>query len=224
MKVHIFDVDFTILRCSTVRAFIFRGLRRGLVRPSIGLYAPLLFLRYGLPGPSAYPDGRAYPFLRGVARSSLEALAAELFDEVFRRKIDPLIAARIESVLGAGEKAIIASSSFGIILGPLARHLGISHIVANELEFREGEATGRLAGVPAFGEGKRARVLEHLRATGTEPAACAFYSDSHRDLPLLEEVGEPIAVNPDAALRRTARKRGWEIIAAAGGGKDARRA
>jgi HAD superfamily hydrolase (TIGR01490 family) len=224
VKVHLFDVDFTLLRCSTVRAFIFRGLRQGQVRPSIGFYAPLLFLRYGILGASEDPAGPAYPFLRGVPRARLESLAETLFDEVFRRKIDPQVAARIESARRDGARVVIASSSFRTILEPIARHLGIEDIVASELEFRDGAATGRLAGEPAFGAGKRSKVLRFLGSIGAEPGDCAFYSDSHRDLPLLGEVGEPIAVNPDSRLRRAARKRGWEIIAAAGGGKDARNA
>jgi HAD superfamily hydrolase (TIGR01490 family) len=212
VKVHIFDVDFTIVRCSTVRAFIFRGMRVGLIGASIGFYAPLLFLRYGLKGSSGRSDQRAYPFLKDVSRAELEAMAAELFDEVFRPKLDAAVAGRIETILQCGGKAIIASSSFGTIIEPLARHLGISDIVASELEFRDGASTGRVAGEPAFGEGKRSRVLAYLRTIGAEPGECAFYSDSHRDLPLFREVGEAVAVNPDARLRRVARERGWEIF------------
>lgn len=221
MKVHVFDVDFTIVGCSTVRAFIARGLREGLIGPSIGFYAPILFARYGLRGPSGGSDERAYPFLRGAPRDRLEALARELFEEVFRRRIHPRVAARIDSVLSGGGRAVIASSSFKIILEPLSRHLGIADIVANEIEFRDGEATGRLAGKPVFGEGKRARVLEFLKAIGCDPAECAFYSDSHRDLPLLRAVGKPVAVNPDGRLRKIAGESGWEIIAAPSRRKDA---
>ncbi len=85
--------------------------------------------------------------------------------------------------------------------------------MASELEFIDGMATGRLAGEPAFGEGKRSRVLAYLRGIGAEPGECAFYSDSHRDLPLLREVGEAVVVNPGGRLRRLARDSGWEIIA-----------
>jgi HAD superfamily hydrolase (TIGR01490 family) len=220
VKVHIFDVDFTIVRCSTVRSFIFRGLREGLIGPSIGFYAPLLFLRYGLKASTKRMNERAYPFLRGVPRAALEALAASLFDEVLRPRLDPMVTGRIERILRSGRKAIIASSSFGTILEPLAKHLGISDIVASEFEFDQGLATGRLAGEPAFGDGKCSRVLAYLRSMGHEPGECAFYSDSHRDLPLLREVGEAVAVNPDGRLCRIARESGWEILATSGGRKE----
>ena len=213
MRLHVFDVDFTIVRCSTVRAFIFRGLREGLIGPSIGIYAPLLFLRYGLKSSSPGKDERAYPFLKGVPRIELEALALSLFEDILRPKIDPTVARRIEAILRTGGKAIIASSSFGTIIEPLARHLGISEIVASELEFRDGATTGRVSGEPAFGEGKRRRVLAYLRTIGVAPGECSFYSDSHHDLPLLREAGEAVAVNPDARLRRVAQERGWEILA-----------
>lgn len=220
MKLHIFDVDFTIVSCSTVRAFIFRGLREGLIGPSIGFYAPLLFLRYGVKAKPERADERAYPFLTGVARADLEALSRALFEEVLRRRIDVAVAGRIETILSSGGRAIIASSSFGTILEPLAQHLGISDIVASELEFLDGVATGRVSGEPAFGEGKRSRVLAYLRTIGAEPEECAFYSDSRRDLPLLREVGEAVAVNPDGRLRRIARESGWEIMDTKKAGMD----
>jgi HAD superfamily hydrolase (TIGR01490 family) len=220
VKIHIFDVDFTIVRCSTVRAFIFQGLRERLIGPSIGFYAPILFLRYGLKASSRQNDERAYPFLRGVSRAKLEDLAAVLFADVFRPRIDTAVAKRVEAILRSGGKAIIASSSFSTILGPLARHLGISDIVASELEFENGRATGRLAGEPAFGNGKRSRVLAYLRKIDAEPGECAFYSDSHRDLPLLRDVGEAVAVNPDRRLLRVARESGWGILVTTGGRKE----
>jgi HAD superfamily hydrolase (TIGR01490 family) len=220
VKIHIFDVDFTIVRCSTVRAFIFQGLRERLIGPSIGFYAPILFLRYGLKASSRKNDARAYPFLRGVPRARLEDLAAALFDDVFKPRIDSAVAKRIEAILSSGGKAIIASSSFATILEPLARHLGISEIVASEIEYDKGMATGRLEGEPAFGEGKRSRVLEYLRKIDAEPGECAFYSDSHRDLPLLREVSEAVAVNPDPRLLRVARESGWEILVTKGGRKE----
>jgi HAD superfamily hydrolase (TIGR01490 family) len=221
VKVQVFDVDFTIVGCSTVRAFISRGLREGLIGPSIGFYAPLLAARYLMLGPPAEPDGRAYPFLRGISRAALESLARALFDEVLRRKINPAVVSRIETAQRSGERTVIASSSFDTILEPLARHLGVSDMVANGLEFAGGAATGRLEGRPVFGEGKLSRVQDYLKAIGADCAECAFYSDSRRDLPLLDRVGKAVAVNPDGRLRRIARKRGWEIIDAPIGGKDA---
>jgi fatty acyl-CoA reductase len=212
VTLHIFDVDFTIVRCSTVREFIFAGLRSGLVRASIGFYIPSLFLQYATRGSTGSHVERAYPFLKNVAKKDLELLALSVFRDRLLPKMDAAVVQRIQSIQGAGGRVIIASSSFGTILQPLAAHVGIDEIVASELEFRDGKTTGRVEGEPAFGEGKRSRVLAYLRASGIAPAECAFYTDSFRDLPLLREVGEPVAVNPGVRLRRVARAAGWETL------------
>jgi len=220
MRLHIFDVDHTIVGCSTVREFVMRGLREGLVGPSIGFYMPLLFLRYAFAPGGVKADGTSYPFLRGVAKSDLEALARSIFEESLLPRIHASVVERIASLRRGGGELLIASSSFGTILEPLAEHLGIADIVASELEFRDGRATGRLSGEPAFGQGKRRRVLAYLETRGIDPADCSFYSDGWRDLPLLQAVGEAVAVNPGRALRRHARGAGWEILTTAPSAKE----
>jgi HAD superfamily hydrolase (TIGR01490 family) len=212
VKLHIFDVDFTIVRCSTVREFIFAGLKAGLVHASIGFYIPSLFLQYTARGSTGRHVERAYPFLKDVAKTDLERLALSIFHDRLLPRIDEDVIRRIRTIQSSGGRVIIASSSFGTILQPLAGHLGIDEIVASELEFRDGKTTGRVEGEPAFGEGKRSRVLAYLRTINAAPADCAFYTDSHRDLPLLREVGEAVTVNPGARLRRFARAAGWEIL------------
>ena len=107
---------------------------------------------------------------------------------------------------------MIASSSFSILLAPLARFLGIDEMVASELEFENGVATGKVEGEPAFGEGKRSRIVTYLEERGIKTCDCAFYSDSSHDLPLLRAVGKPVAVNPKRKLRRIALNEGWEIL------------
>ncbi len=212
MKLHIFDVDFTIVRCSTVREFLVRGLRTGLVGLSLGFYAPMLFFHYRFSGSKGRHVERAYPFLKGVQRLALEKLAEAVFAERILPSIDPVVAARIAAMQKAGDKVMIASSSFGILLAPLARHLGITELVASELEFENGVSTGRVEGEPAFGEGKRSRIVAYLEERGIKPGDCAFYSDSNHDLPLLRTVGKPVAVNPDKKLRRVAHNEGWELM------------
>ena len=90
-----------------------------------------------------------------------------------------------------------------------------SHLVATEPESVQGRFTGRVAGAPCFREGKINRVNAWLAALGhalRDFATSTFYSDSHNDLPLLERVTRPVAVDPDAALAAEAKKRGWPII------------
>lgn len=212
MRLHIFDVDFTLVRRSTVREYLARALLEGTVGLSLFWHLPALFVRYRLAGPGPEDSSRAYPFLQGVPQAELERLAEEVFAARILPRIDGAVVARLVQASKEGSLVMIASSSFGTILAPLARHLGVTEVVATELGFEAGLATGRVRGEPAFSEGKRSRILAYLKTKGIEPADCAFYSDSWHDLPLLRAVGKPIAVNPDRILRREALRAGWEIL------------
>ena len=95
---------------------------------------------------------------------------------------------------------------------PLARILGIPHVVASVFEVDEdGIFTGRAAPPLCFGEGKLARATALADSLGLSLDDAVFYSDSASDLPLLERVGEPVAVNPDKKLAKVARDRGWRV-------------
>jgi phosphoserine phosphatase len=128
VRVDIFDVDYTIVHCSTVEAFILRGLKEGLIGLSIGFYAPYLFVRYGRSGFSGFDAGRTFPFLARVSVAELDKLARRLLDERFLPSLDDAVLRRIELSRRAGRRAVIASSSFSIILRPLAERLGIEDI------------------------------------------------------------------------------------------------
>jgi HAD superfamily hydrolase (TIGR01490 family) len=212
METHIFDVDHTIVRCSTVREFIFEGLKEGAIPLSIGFYAVYFFLIYNLWGPRQAHFERQYPFFRNISETTLEKLSEATFARRIRPRLDRAIALRIASILSESGRVMLASSSFSFILKPLARHLGVAEMVASELELRDGVTTGRLSNAPAYRRDKKDRVALYLEERGRSLADCAFYSDSVHDLPLLRAVGRPIAVNPDAALKRVARSEGWEIV------------
>jgi phosphoserine phosphatase len=93
----------------------------------------------------------------------------------------------------------------------LARELGIDHVLATELEVQGGHFTGKLRAPMGYGHGKLVLAERLAAAQGFALDDATFYSDSITDLPLLERVREPVAVNPDARLRRLARQRGWRI-------------
>jgi HAD superfamily hydrolase (TIGR01490 family) len=205
------DVDHTLLRGSSARHFVLAGVRRRLLPPSSLWYMPSIYLRFRLGRLKAGSEVWEFPQLRGLPRGRLEELAEESF-AAQRRNLRPRSAALVARLQAEGRLVVLATTSLDLIVAPLARHLGIGEVVASLLEFSEGVATGRLAGPPMLGEQKKHRVLEFLRARGERPENCSFYTDSFLDLPLLEAVGEPVAVNPDPWLRRTARRRGWSIL------------
>ena len=108
---------------------------------------------------------------------------------------------------------VTATNSF--VTAPIAREFGIPHLVATEPAHVNGEFTGGVTGLPCFREGKVTRVEAWLAEQGRAFGKFAhsyFYSDSLNDLPLLERVTHPVAVDPDDTLRAHARERGWPII------------
>ena len=156
--------------------------------------------------------------LRPLAAHTPQALAAWHAD-FMRSRILPMIAPRARDLvarhLGAGDLCAVVTATNSFVTAPIAREFGVPHLVATEPETAAGRFTGRVAGTPCFREGKIRRVDEWLSALGRRLGdfeASAFYSDSHNDLPLLELVRQPVAVDPDAQLAAEAARRGWPVI------------
>jgi HAD superfamily hydrolase (TIGR01490 family) len=129
--------------------------------------------------------------------------------------VSPEARALVRRHLEGGDLCAIITATNSFVTAPIAREFGVSHLIATEPEAREGRFTGRVAGTPCFREGKVRRLDEWLAARNSRLADFAqsvFYSDSHNDLPLLERVTRPVAVDPDAQLAAEARRRGWEVI------------
>ncbi len=146
-------------------------------------------------------------------RAQLDAWHAEYM----RRKVIPMIAPGTPELLERhrGHVRVVVTATNSFVTAPIARYLGIEHLIATEPERRDGEFTGRVAGTPAFKEGKVQRLEEWLAAQGNTWADVGeswFYSDSLNDLPLLARVHHPVAVDPDATLRAHAEKNGWPVI------------
>ena len=134
-------------------------------------------------------------------------------------RILPMVSVQARSLvrnhLARGDLCAIITATNSFVTAPIAREFGVPHLIATEPERRDGRFTGRVAGTPCFREGKVRRLEEWLGALGRrlgDFAETSFYSDSHNDLPLLERVSRPVAVDPDEALARVAARRGWERI------------
>jgi HAD superfamily hydrolase (TIGR01490 family) len=133
-------------------------------------------------------------------------------------KIRSIIHAKTPALIAAHAGALVAivTATSRFITEPIARELGVEHLIATEPEeLPDGRFTGRPAGTPSFREGKVERLHEWLGRLGhrlEEFEETWFYSDSHNDLPLLELVSRPVAVDPDPTLERHARDRGWPIL------------
>jgi HAD superfamily hydrolase (TIGR01490 family) len=115
----------------------------------------------------------------------------------------------------AGDLCAIITATNSFVTRPIANEFGVEHLIATEPESRGGRFTGRVAGTPCFREGKVTRLNEWLAARGGrlgDFSESSLYSDSHNDLPLLERVTRPVAVDPDERLAAVARERDWPVM------------
>jgi HAD superfamily hydrolase (TIGR01490 family) len=145
----------------------------------------------------------------------LERWHAGFMDQRIRPAMTPQARALVRKHLDAGDLCAVVTATNSFVTAPIAREFGIPNLVATEPERLNGRFTGRVAGTPCFREGKIERVRDWLAGRGRKLAdfpASSFYSDSLNDLPLLELVARPVAVDPDPTLEAEARRRGWPVI------------
>ena len=139
--------------------------------------------------------------------------------EFMRLRIVPMItpAARalVARHVAADELCAVITATNSFVTAPIARAFGVKHLIATEPEVRAGRFTGRVAGTPCFREGKLVRLEQWLAGLGHQLLdfeESTFYSDSHNDLPLLERVTHPVAVDPDETLAAEAARRQWPVV------------
>jgi phosphoserine phosphatase len=113
--------------------------------------------------------------------------------------------------LEAGQRVWLVTAAPVELGAVIAQRLGLTGAIGTVAEIADGRYTGRLVGEMMHGPAKAAAITELAAREGLDLSRCAAYSDSINDVPMLSAVGRPVAVNPDAALRRTARDQGWEI-------------
>lgn len=135
--------------------------------------------------------------------------------EVVRPALLPQSIALVQKHLTAGDLCAIVTATNSFVTAPIARALGINHLIATTPEYVNGRYTGYIEGIPSFREGKITRVNDWLDTMGLSLAdfeSSHFYSDSMNDLPLLECVTHPVATNPSDELRAIATAQNWVII------------
>jgi HAD superfamily hydrolase (TIGR01490 family) len=204
-----FDLDYTLLGTSSGLLYVQEIIRQR--------RAPLWFvgavgLRYQL-----WRDfGRAHTALITQVGRQGPAEAAQFFADWIPRRLLPRLTsggrAKIEWHRHQGHRVVLISASIEEIVRPVAEHLDVAH-VATRLAVRDGQYTGELAGPLCYGLGKvyGAKQWAAQKNLDFSQAAGYFYTDSSSDLPLLELVAHPVAVNPSRKLARIAAARGWPI-------------
>jgi HAD superfamily hydrolase (TIGR01490 family) len=150
-----------------------------------------------------------------LAQYSPDELAS-MHQQFIKTKIEPMLldkaAALIQHHRDSGHQLLIITATNRFITQPIATLLGFDQLIATEGEMIDGKYTGKVSGVPSFAEGKITRLNQWLAAREESLEGSFFYSDSHNDLPLLETVSHPIAVDPDPTLERIAKERDWRVI------------
>lgn len=136
--------------------------------------------------------------------------------EFMRDCIEPIILKKGEALLDKhrndGDTLMIITATNRFITAPIAKRLGVDHLIATECGMKDGSYTGQVSGQPSYQEGKVRRLHSWLTANNQSLVGSYFYSDSHNDLPLLEQVSYPVAVDPDDTLRAIAQDRGWTVL------------
>ena len=156
--------------------------------------------------------------LRPLAEHSpqqLEGWHAEFMRDRILPMITPAARDLVRRHLAERDLCAIVTATNSFVTAPIAREFGVAHLIATEPECRDGRFTGRVAGTPCFREGKLARLdawLAARRQRLEDFAESVFYSDSHNDLPLLQRVSRPVAVDPDEPLAAEAARRGWAVL------------
>ncbi|MCH5490570.1 HAD family hydrolase [Pseudomonas syringae] len=136
--------------------------------------------------------------------------------EFMRDCIEPMMLPKALELIAkhreAGDKLVVITATNRFVTAPIVARLGIDTLLATECEMADGRYTGRTTGVPCFREGKVTRLNQWLQDNAFSLEDSYFYSDSMNDLPLLERVANPVAVDPDDKLRAEAERRGWPVI------------
>jgi HAD superfamily hydrolase (TIGR01490 family) len=210
-----FDLDKTVIAKSSTLAFgrpFFQGgliNRRAVLK---GAYAQFVF---SLAGADADQMERMRRQITAMTTGWDVTVVHDIVQETLHEIVDPLVYAEaadlIEAHRAAGHQVVIVSSSGAEMVGPIGEMLGVDRVVATRMVIVDGRYTGDVD-FYAYGENKAAAMREVAAEGGWDLAECWAYSDSATDLPMLEAVGHPTAVNPDRGLRKIAAERGWPVL------------
>lgn len=210
-----FDLDRTLMSGTSAYYFAKACYREGLLglpRLTADAVRALLFKVFGASDEKSEAlRDRILASVAGHDADELRRLAAGVIEEILPR-IRPEAQALLDMHEEAGRDVYIISASPVEIVEELARALGISGGLGTVSEIVGGCYTGRLAAPFCYGEGK-AEIMRKLAADrGYDLSACYSYSDSASDLPMMQIVGNPIAVNPDRPMMAVAHRRGWPVV------------
>ena len=153
--------------------------------------------------------------LQPLAKMPMEELQG-LHRQFMTQCIEPILLDKATALLDKhrqqGDFLLIITATNRFVTEPIAERLGVDDLLATDAEIVNGRYTGQPTGIPCFQDGKVKRLNSWLAQSGHNMEGSWFYSDSRNDLPLLESVAHPVAVDPDDTLAQHAEMRGWPIM------------
>ena len=211
-----FDLDKTVIAKSSALAFGRPFYRDGLISRRDVVKSAYAQLMFRLGGTDEQTMARTRDYLAALCKGwkveQVRQIVAETLDEL----INPYVYAEAATLIGehqaAGRNVVLVSASGDEMVRPIGELLGITDVIATRMGIVDGRYSGEVE-FYAAGESKAQGVRDLAAERGYDLAECYAYSDSSSDLPMLESVGHPSAVNPDRTLRRVAIENSWPILA-----------
>jgi len=210
-----FDLDKTIIAKSSALAFGRPFYRGGLIGVGDVLRSTYAQTMFRLAGADHVRMERMRRYVSELCTGWSVQQVTAIVGETLHALIDPFVYTEALELItdhqAAGREVVIVSSSGAEVVEPIGRLVGADRVIATRMVVADGRYTGQVE-FYAYGPGKAQAMRELAEASGYDLADCYAYSDSITDLPMLEAVGHPHAVNPDRALRRIAESRGWPVL------------
>ncbi|WP_240687138.1 HAD family hydrolase [Amycolatopsis suaedae] len=211
-----FDLDKTIIASSSALAFSKPLLRRGLINRRAALKSAYAQLVFSLAGADANKTERVRAQVSALCAGWDVAEVRAIVTETLHDVVDPLVYAEAAELIAEhkanGHDVVVLSATGAEVVEPVAEMLGATRSVSTRMEVVDGRYSGNVD-FYCYGEHKATAAKKLAAEHGYDLAACHAYTDSSTDIPLLEVVGHPHAVNPDKALRKLAGERGWDVLA-----------
>jgi HAD superfamily hydrolase (TIGR01490 family) len=209
-----FDLDRTLLDCNSGRLWLQKEWREGKISVGGALWASWWLGRYSLGVDRGLERvfETAVQSLRGEGEAEFDRRVRQWFASEVCHRLRPGGLSCLERHRAAGDRLVLATTTSSYAGRAACESFGLDALVCTTFEVDdEGFFTGRIR-ASALGDEKAIRAQEWADRNEVDLAKCTFYTDSRSDVALMERVGRPVAVNPDRALARLARARGWEIV------------
>lgn len=206
-----FDMDYTVLDASSGYLYVkyLRRHRRVSYRLLLRIaWWTMLYRLSAIDMNSAVPKMLSYA--DGQSASQTMADASVWFEEMLKSHITPRAADKMRQHQAQGQRVVLISASTQFAVKPVADYLHVDFLCTRLID-HDDQLTGEVVDPPCYAAGKVVWARRYAAEHGASLSDAYLYTDSYSDLPLLEVIGHPVAVNPDSRLKRLARKRGWPI-------------